>query len=91
LKNIGKLSNAISRENENSNDKKSIKHYIKKHYYIPLWVLLNYLTVGNISYFYNPWMDLLKIKLLEVLVRDIKKVTSISIDDIFAISGFHNK
>ena len=53
MKNIGKLSNAISRENENSNDKKSIKHYIKKHDLIPLWVLVNFLTLGNISYFYN--------------------------------------
>ena len=53
MKNIGTLSNAISRENENSNDKKSIKHYIKKHDIIPLLVLVNFLTFGNISYFYN--------------------------------------
>ena len=36
LKNIGTLSNAISRENKNSNGKKPIKHYIKKHDHIPL-------------------------------------------------------
>lgn len=53
LKNIGTLSNAISRENENSNGKKSIKHYIKKHDIIPLLVLVNFITFGNISYFYN--------------------------------------
>lgn len=53
MKNIGTLSNAISRENENSNGKKSIKHYIKKHDIIPLLVLINFLTFGNISYFYN--------------------------------------
>lgn len=53
LKNIATLSNAISRENENLNGKKPIKHYIKKHDHIPLWVLVNFLTLGNISYFYN--------------------------------------
>ena len=53
LKNIGTLTNAISRENEKSNGKKPIKHYIKKHDHIPLWVLVNFLTLGNISYFYN--------------------------------------
>lgn len=53
LKNIDALSNAISRENKNSNGKKPIKHYIKKHDHIPLWVLVNFLTLGNISYFYN--------------------------------------
>ena len=91
LKNIGKLSNAISRENENSNGKKSIKHYIKKHDIIPLLVLVNFLTFGNISYFYNYLDESLQNKIARAFGGDIKKVTSISIDDIFAISGFHNK
>ena len=53
LKTIGTLSNAINRENKNSSGKKPIKHYIKKHDHIPLWLLVNFLTLGNISYFYN--------------------------------------
>lgn len=53
LKTIANLSNTISRENKNLNGKKPIKHYIKKHDSIPLWVLVNFLTLGNISYFYN--------------------------------------
>ncbi|MFM9413325.1 Abi family protein [Peptococcus simiae] len=53
LKNISTLSNTISRENRNSDGKKPIKHYIKKHGHIPLWVLVNFLTLGNISYFYS--------------------------------------
>lgn len=91
FKNIEKLSNAISRENENSNGKKSIKHYIKKHDIIPLLVLVNFLTFGNISYFYNYLDESLQNKIARAFGGDIKKVTSISIDDIFAISGFHNK
>ncbi|HHJ7208053.1 TPA: Abi family protein, partial [Streptococcus pyogenes] len=31
----------------------SVKHYIEGHGEIPLWVLVNYLTIGNISYFYS--------------------------------------
>lgn len=53
LDTISTLSSAISRENRNTNGKKPIKHYIKKHDHIPLWVLVNFLTLGNISYFYN--------------------------------------
>lgn len=53
LNNISTLSNAISRENGSVNGKKSIKHYINKHDHIPLWVLVNFLTLGNMSYFFN--------------------------------------
>lgn len=31
----------------------SIKHYLTNHGYIPLWVLVNILTFGRISYFYE--------------------------------------
>lgn len=31
----------------------AVKHYIEKHGEVPLWVLVNYLTIGNISNFYN--------------------------------------
>lgn len=31
----------------------SLAHYRKKHGYVPLWVLSNDLTFGNISYFFN--------------------------------------
>lgn len=31
----------------------AIKHYIEDHGSVPLWVLVNYLTVGNLSYLYS--------------------------------------
>lgn len=30
-----------------------VKHYIETHGEVPLWVLVNFLTIGNISHFYN--------------------------------------
>lgn len=35
----------------------SIKHYIQKHRSVPLWVLVNYLTIGNISNLYYILLD----------------------------------
>ena len=29
-----------------------MKHYVKKHRYVPLWVLVNYLTIGDLSRMY---------------------------------------
>lgn len=31
----------------------AIKHYIETHGTVPLWVLVNYLTIGNLSYLYS--------------------------------------
>ncbi|WP_058991227.1 Abi family protein [Anaerococcus rubeinfantis] len=53
LNNLATLSNAIRKQTRNSNAKKPIRHYLDKHEDIPLWVLVNFLTFGNISHFYN--------------------------------------
>lgn len=52
LKNIATLSNLVSSNNKNTG-KPAIKHYIDEYSQVPLWVLINFLTLGNISYFYN--------------------------------------
>lgn len=49
LKNISTLSETIS----NKANKPAIKHYMNNHDEIPLWVLINFITIGNLSYFYN--------------------------------------
>ncbi|PMR65773.1 CAAX protease [Streptococcus intermedius] len=38
----------------------AVKHYIEEHGEIPLWVLVNFLTIGNIAHFYNILTDPLK-------------------------------
>ena len=35
----------------------AIKHYIEEHGEVPLWVLVNFLTMGNIANFYNILTD----------------------------------
>ena len=38
----------------------AIKHYIEEHGEVPLWVLVNFLTMGNIANFYNILTDSMK-------------------------------
>ena len=38
----------------------AIKHYIEEHGEVPLWVLVNFLTMGNIANFYNILTDITK-------------------------------
>ncbi|MCB4993385.1 Abi family protein [Streptococcus mutans] len=41
----------------------AVKHYIEEHGEVPLWVLVNFLTIGNIAYFYNILTDSMKNKI----------------------------
>lgn len=67
LKNIAALSAEVNR-NTNIDHPKSpyIGHYIKKHDSVPLWVLVNSLTIGNMSYFYSALDDGLK----DIIAKD---------------------
>lgn len=35
----------------------AIKHYIEEHGSVPLWILVNYLTIGNLAYLYDILLD----------------------------------
>lgn len=50
LKLIADINKQISSQ---YNKNKSISHYLNKYGYVPLWVLVNIMTFGNISYFYS--------------------------------------
>ncbi|MHC5279950.1 Abi family protein [Listeria kieliensis] len=52
LKTISILSNTISQQ-VSKKSKNSIDHYVDKHGGVPIWVLVNYITIGNVSYFYS--------------------------------------
>lgn len=43
--------------------KKPIKHYIQTHNGVPLWVLMNYLTIGNISHLFKILDEDIKMKI----------------------------
>lgn len=50
LKLITIISNEISKQSDKNN---SIEHYLDRHDGVPLWVLVKYLTLGNIQNFYE--------------------------------------
>ena len=54
LKQISILTKTI---HDNVVAKGAIKHYIEDHGSVPLWVLVNYLTIGNLSYLYGALKD----------------------------------
>ena len=54
LKQISILTKTI---HDNVGTKGAIKHYIEEHGSVPLWVLVNYLTIGNLSYLYSALKD----------------------------------
>ncbi len=54
LKQISILTKTI---HDNVGGKGAIKHYIEEHGSVPLWVLVNYLTIGNLSYLYSALKD----------------------------------
>lgn len=54
LKQISILTNTIR---DNVGNRGAIKHYIEEHDSVPLWVLVNYLTIGNLSYLYSALKD----------------------------------
>lgn len=60
LRIISTISNTIS---INGNKKNSIAHHIDKHDGVPLWVLVSYLTMGNMNYFYLCLEDSLQNKI----------------------------
>jgi len=54
LNNIATLSNEINKNTKRNQSKTVyISHYIENHDCVPLWVLVNTLTIGNMSYFYS--------------------------------------
>lgn len=54
LKQISILTKTI---HDNVGAKGAVKHYIEEHGAVPLWVLVNYLTIGNLSYLYSALKD----------------------------------
>lgn len=51
------------------NDKnKPVKHYLNTHQEVPLWVLINYLTIGNVNYMYGCLDDDLR----TIIAKDFK-------------------
>lgn len=55
---ISSLSNTIKNKTSvNKNQENAIKHYVNNHGHVPLWVLVNFLTFGELNYFYKNCQD----------------------------------
>lgn len=65
LKTIATLSNSISRQKNNP-----VSHYIKNYQHVPLWVLVNYLTFGNISRLYNVCSDRVRLNIAKEISKN---------------------
>lgn len=48
---ISSLSSTIKKYSDRGG-KNAIKHYVNRHGHVPLWVLVNFLTFGELNYFY---------------------------------------
>lgn len=69
---IAIISNKIKHKSKERNNN-SIKHYLSVHGNVPLWVLVNDLTLGNISNFYQAIDDSLKDKIAKDFSLQFKR------------------
>lgn len=54
---ISSLSNVIKRMSAAKQSPNAIKHYVNNHGHVPLWVLVNFLTFGDLNFFYQNSKD----------------------------------
>ncbi len=68
-----------------------VKHYMNEHRYVPLWVFINYLTLGNVSHFYK----ILKPEDKEIICRrfsenynkNYQPIVRFKMENTFLVSG----
>lgn len=53
VQNFIDMLNKLINKYKKKKDQNSIKHYANNHAYIPFWIIVDYLTLGNIIYFYK--------------------------------------
>lgn len=63
LKTISSLSATLNRKVSDRHGNNAIKHYVNNHGHVPLWVLVNFLTFGDLNYFYSNCKNNIKIKI----------------------------
>lgn len=70
LKVIATISSEISRRSDRNNS--AIKHYLDNHDGVPFWILMKYLTIGNMQYFYVSLDDSLQNKIAKSFADSFK-------------------
>lgn len=91
---ISSLSQVIKQKSSNPQSNNAIKHYVNNHGHVPLWVLVNFLTFGDLNYFYHNSTENLKIIIAQDFSdkykRSYGKTIKINIDSIEAINHLVN-
>ena len=68
-----------------------VKHYMNKHKYVPLWVFINYLTLGNVSHFYKILKpedkEIICRRLSENYNKNYKPTTNFKMEDTILVWG----
>lgn len=77
LKTIDSLTTKIEQESRKRGSN-AIKHYINSHTCIPLWVLTEFMTFGDLNYFYLNCKNDLKIKIARDFTLKYKKTNNLS-------------
>lgn len=72
VRTIATISNVI---NDKTNNQKNaqIQHYLTSHKSLPLWVLINQLTFGNVAYLYKSLTQDIKVKICNEITVEFKK------------------
>lgn len=76
LKTTNLLASRITQENKRSG-KNAIKHYINSHTGIPLWVLMEFLTFGDLNFFYLNSKKELKQKIAQDFTIKYRKTNNL--------------
>lgn len=63
LKTISSLSATLNWKVSDRHGDNAIKHYVNNHGHVPLWVLVNFLTFGDLNYFYSNCKEQIKQKI----------------------------
>ncbi|MDM8279682.1 Abi family protein [Ligilactobacillus agilis] len=94
---ISSLSNTIKNmASVKKNQQNAIKHYVNKHGHVPLWVLVNFLTFGELNYFYRNCQDNVQVAIAKDFSSHLRReyskkyATSITPETINAINHLAN-
>ncbi|MDK8132907.1 Abi family protein [Aerococcus tenax] len=99
IKTISKFSEKINYYSKSRQPSNSIQHYVKSYDNVPIWVIINYLTLGELRYFIKNLPQSLRDKIAKEMrtfisehIKDIKGPFSIDIFDSFlaAINELRN-
>lgn len=66
---ISALSSTIKKYSKKKG-KNAINHYVNKHGHVPLWVLVNFLTFGELNFFYGNCTDNIQLE----IAKDFRKI-----------------